>query len=505
MGTVILVVEDEALIAGDIQRTLQRLGYEVPLTVGTGKAALEATEKLRPQLILMDIKLRGEMDGIQTAQIVHAQYGFPIVYLTSHSDEATLARAMETEPHGYLLKPFNDRELRTAIEVALHKHEMETRLAAREKWFSTTLRSIGDAVIATDPQQIVTFMNEVAQKSTGWGEEGVGRPITEVFRLVDAGGNPIPGPMALAMEHRLTVTLAPNSRLVTRGGEQLAVEDSASPIIDDKGVLLGGVLVFRDVTEKLKLELRMAQSERVGSLGTMAAGVAHEINNPLTYVTANLDFSRDSLEETSTLLLLQKQTIPPKIFEQLSKELEDIQNALRDAADGAERVSKIVRKMDSFIQIQSSSRTPLQLPEVLEGAIRRFEGPGRPKILCEFSDTPPIDGNYELLMGVLANLFLNATQALAGREGGQIRVRSSRDDAGDSIVEVIDNGPGIAPEILGKVFDPFFTTRPTGHGMGLGLSMSLNIIIAHGGQLSVENDPSGGALFRMTFPPSHLL
>jgi two-component system cell cycle sensor histidine kinase/response regulator CckA len=145
--TKILVVEDEALIAADIQQTLIGLGFEVPATVDTGAAALESVDELRPSLVLMDIKLRGKMDGIAAAAEIRSRFGTPVVFLTSHSDEATLSRAVATEPYGYLLKPFADRELRTAIIVALQKHELESRLATRERWFSTTLRSIGDAVM----------------------------------------------------------------------------------------------------------------------------------------------------------------------------------------------------------------------------------------------------------------------------------------------------------------------------------------------------------------------
>jgi len=158
----ILVVEDEAIIADDIRRTLIRFGYDVPLVASTGRAALEAAASFKPQLVLMDIKLKGAMDGIEAASAIQREHDVPIVYLTSHSDDATLARAMQTAPSGYVLKPFDERELRTAIEVALNKHRLEAQLAERERWFSTTLRSIGDAVIATDRQEKITFINAVA-------------------------------------------------------------------------------------------------------------------------------------------------------------------------------------------------------------------------------------------------------------------------------------------------------------------------------------------------------
>ncbi len=239
--TAVLVVEDEALIAGDIQRTLVRLGYQVPTTTGTAENALREVELRPPGLVLMDIKLRGKMDGIEAAQAIRLRFDIPVVYLTSHSDEATLVRAKATNPHGYLLKPFTDRELRTAIEVALHRHELEVRITTRERWFSTTLRSIGDAVIATDQHETITFLNSVAERLTGWGQEALGRPLSEVLVLVDPEGRRVSSPVAAALARSVPVELPPNTGLVVKTGRQIAVDDSASPIIDEKGQVLGGV------------------------------------------------------------------------------------------------------------------------------------------------------------------------------------------------------------------------------------------------------------------------
>ncbi|MDB4994951.1 MAG: pdtaR 5, partial [Myxococcaceae bacterium] len=142
MTATILVVEDERIIANDIQQTLIALGYEVPLTVATGKRAIESVTAARPDLVLMDISLGGTMDGVDAAREIRRRFSVPIVYHTSYSDEATLSRATKTGPYGYLLKPFSDRELRITIEVALSKHRMEAQLAERERWFATTLESL---------------------------------------------------------------------------------------------------------------------------------------------------------------------------------------------------------------------------------------------------------------------------------------------------------------------------------------------------------------------------
>ncbi|MFI4982987.1 MAG: response regulator, partial [Nevskiales bacterium] len=181
----IMVVEDEIIVARDLARILAQLDYEVPALVTSGEEALERAAALRPDLVLMDIHLAGQMDGIAAAQAIRQQHEVPVVFLTAHSDEATFKRAEITEPYGYVLKPFEERELAIAVSVALYRHRVESRLAQMERWLSTTLHSIGDAVIATDLAGTLTFMNAHAEQLTGWSlSEARGMPLDEVLRLV---------------------------------------------------------------------------------------------------------------------------------------------------------------------------------------------------------------------------------------------------------------------------------------------------------------------------------
>src|SRR3954469_24655646 len=155
----VLVVEDERVVAKDLQRTLTNLGYEVPVTVATADDAIRAAAERCPDLVLMDIRIKGARDGIETAEIWKSRFDVPVVYLTAYADQQTVSRAKLTEPHAYLLKPVKVDELRTAVEIAIYKHEMERRHRERERWFATTLRSIGDAVISTDASGCITLMN----------------------------------------------------------------------------------------------------------------------------------------------------------------------------------------------------------------------------------------------------------------------------------------------------------------------------------------------------------
>src|SRR5919199_2841285 len=169
----ILIVEDESIVAFNIQNRLQGLGYVVAAIVSSGEAAIQRAAQNPPDLVLMDIKLKGRIDGIEAAARIRSRFQIPVVYLTAYTNDETLHRAKLTEPYGYILKPFEARDLCTTIEVALYKYQMEQQLRERAQWLATTLKSIGDAVITTDSQGLITFMNPVAEALTRWSLEEV--------------------------------------------------------------------------------------------------------------------------------------------------------------------------------------------------------------------------------------------------------------------------------------------------------------------------------------------
>ncbi|MDH7559361.1 MAG: PAS domain S-box protein [bacterium] len=175
----ILIVEDESLVAADLAQLLEKLGYRVTGRVATGKAALAAVEQERPDLVLMDIGLRGELDGIQTAAQLSGRCGIPVVFLTAHSDDATLERAKQAQPFGYILKPFDEREVRATVEMALHRHKLEQILRESEQRFRAVVDSADDAVLIADEQGNIIFGNQTATRVFGYTmSELVGRPLT---------------------------------------------------------------------------------------------------------------------------------------------------------------------------------------------------------------------------------------------------------------------------------------------------------------------------------------
>lgn len=263
----ILIVEDEAIVALDLRMQLEDLGYEVIGIADQSEDALKIAAAQRPDLVLMDVRLKGPVDGVQTAAALVRLYRVPVVYLTAHSDDDTVQRAAGTAPYGYLTKPFQIRELRAAIEIGLTKARMERQLHDSERWFASTLQCVQDGVILTTLDGHVRFLNPAAELLTSWSNaQALGRDVRELvrFRLdgVDAMADPQPtDAVARALRTGVVVGVDHAQRLVSRDGREVSVDQSASPINNDDGRRLGAVLVLRDATRRLAQEARLRASE----------------------------------------------------------------------------------------------------------------------------------------------------------------------------------------------------------------------------------------------------
>lgn len=283
MPTRIMLVEDESIVALNLQRRLIGLGYEVPCIAASHDEAIQGISETQPDLVLMDININGDIDGIDTA----AEIAVPVIYLTAYSEEKTLARARATKPFGYLIKPFSERELHATIQMALERHRIETRLLNSEQQLAiayakaeearrelekhaaelfrererlqVTLNSIGDGVITTDQLGRVTYLNPVAEAMTGrTNSAACGLLITDVLVLVDEETRtPDPLPVTDALRQGQLYGLAKNSLLIGANGTEYAIQDSVAPIRDHDGKVIGTVLVFHDVSDARRLASEM--------------------------------------------------------------------------------------------------------------------------------------------------------------------------------------------------------------------------------------------------------
>ena len=256
MAKQILIVEDDSDVVGYIEHLLKSLGYAVCAVVSSGEAAMQKATEAHPDLALIDMMLAGDMDGIAVAEQMRTRFNIPVVYLTAYVDQRLLKRAQIAEPFGYVLKPFAERRLHLNIEIALYRHEMERKFKESEQWLSTILRSIGDAVIATDENGRVQFINSVAEDLTGWRrEDAFGKDLGEVFNVVsEETDTPIKTHIMEALQGGIIVGLAEPNILAARDGKETPIDYSAAPIRNDKKDATGVVLVFRNITRRKEAE-----------------------------------------------------------------------------------------------------------------------------------------------------------------------------------------------------------------------------------------------------------
>ena len=265
----ILVVDDEPIVAMGLQVSLQQLGYCVTGLASTGEAALEKISGQHPDLVLMDIRIKGAMDGIETAEKIRAQFDIPVVFLSAFADDETLQRAKIAEPFGYIVKPFERRNLQTTIETACYKHQMERRVRESEHRFIATLTCIGEAVIATDTNSNITFLNPTAEKLSGWTQEAaLGKSAGEVFRLFDEQTRL---PLRDISEVAITGTAkrATGLYLLSRDDVEIPVEHTAALIRGDKDTVIGWVLVLMDISER-----KRAEAERQNLIAELQSALA---------------------------------------------------------------------------------------------------------------------------------------------------------------------------------------------------------------------------------------
>ncbi|MCG2831543.1 MAG: response regulator [Desulfobacteraceae bacterium] len=262
--TKILIVEDEAIVAEDIHNSLRGLGYIISAVVSSGEEAITKIEEDMPDLVLMDIVLKGDMDGIEAAGQIYSRFNIPVVYLTAFTDEKTIERAKLTEPFGYIVKPFEDRELHSTVEMALYKHKMESKLKENESWLSTILMSIGDAVVVTDANGNIQFMNDVSCFLTGWKrEEAIGKTLVDIFNIVNEQTlKKVEDPVTKVIREGKVVGLANHTILISKDGTEIPIDDSGAPVKDEKGNIIGVVLVFHDIIERYEAEKKLQESEK---------------------------------------------------------------------------------------------------------------------------------------------------------------------------------------------------------------------------------------------------
>jgi two-component system sensor histidine kinase UhpB len=337
----ILIVEDDEGVAGIVRLQLQRCGYQVAGHVTSGEEALVEAQRTQPALVLMDITLAGQLDGVQTAIRLREQFELPVVFLTGLSDDQTLQRSQEAKAFGYVVKPFRQEDLKTSIDVALNRNQVESRLRRIEHSFTAAIRSIGDGVIMTDEQARVTFLNPVAEALTEWSLEAAtaNKALTEIFTLATNEAR-------LASPLEAGRTTAGQVELKARQGRIFPIEFIATPIRNDAGTVTGQVVVFRDITERRRVEGELTHSrEQLRSLAAHMetlreeerTRIAREVHDELGQMITGLRMDVSWIEKRLNALpdeawrqpLLKKSHSMCELLDQLVKTVRKIASELR--------------------------------------------------------------------------------------------------------------------------------------------------------------------------------
>jgi PAS domain S-box-containing protein len=387
--------------------------------------------------------------------------------------------------NGDYIASFEDVTLRRAAEDAL-ANETE-RLAV-------TLRSIGDGVIATDRAGRIVLINTVAEELTGWKQhEAIGKNLREVLYIIDERTRlTAENPLDKVLETGKVCVLADHTTLISRQGREMIIADSGAPIRDRNGVVTGVVIVFRDITERKKLDEELQKMSKLESVGILAGGIAHDFNNIMAAVLGNISLARLGVK--------------PGDDEKLLKRLTDAEQAIMRAKD-------LTYQLLTFSRGGSPIKKTTTIQNVLEEAAR-FALTGS-DVKCQFSfqdDLFSVDIDEGQINQVISNLVINSQQAMPG--GGMITVKANNITLDHGMVKngvflakgdyvalsIRDNGVGISPEHVSKVFDPYFTTKP--RGSGLGLATSYSIIKNHEGHIAVESKPGHGTTFHIYLPAS---
>lgn len=490
----ILIVEDEALVRQDLEEFLIDLDYNVIAQADTGESAIAKTLEFKPDLIFMDINLKGALDGIEAAAEIMRRQPTPIIYLTAFSDDKTQKRLKETSPFGYVLKPFDERELRTGIELALQRAKFERELDERRRWYETTLKSIGDGVITTDNGGKITYLNPAAENLVGITlAEAVGQDVRDVLVFYNEHNlDPVENPAVAALDNRRTIFLPSNSMLARRDGQNVPVDDSAALILDERDDPLGVVVVFRDTSEQRRVVKQLIEAKKLEAVGIIAGGIAHNFNNMMLGVMGNLEMvMQTALEEAN-------------------------QRRVNNAYSACEKAAELIRKLLAFARGQSLKPKTIELNQLVEG-IRSLSSSlikGTAELTLKTGEEKifaTVDA-VNLEQAVL-NLCLNSLAAMP--EGGTIRIETKNisvaetgtDATGAEIkpgdyngVGVIDNGTGMDDATLAQIFVPFFTTKADRKGTGLGLPSVEGFVKQSDGFIVVESELGVGTSIFLYFP-----
>lgn len=499
-ATKILIVEDNPIVAEDLKTKLVKLGYPSPAIAYSGEKAIELTTTLGPDLLLMDIQLGDGISGIDTANQLEEQHRIAIIYITAHADDDTVSKAKLTRPYGYLIKPFTENELKSVLEIAVHKQQADKKVRESEERFRALYQHAPLPYQSLDESGNLIEVNSSWMEQLGYSkEEVIGKSFADFLH-----------PNWIAHFHdnfprfkSVGEVLGVEFKMRKKDGSYIWVEFNGKIRRNRDGTFVQTHCVFNDITEQRRLQEEvkkqeeiLQQAQKMESIGTLAGGIAHDFNNIMSIIIGNNELLSEELPDDSPL----------------RAHVEEIRLAGLRARD-------VVRQLLTFSRRDDAQKIFLDISTVIQESLKLIRSiiPTNIDIKLNISENvDPILGNETQINQVLINLCSNAKDAIADT-GGEIiiglRNIDIKDPENDSnqrypakkCVEltVEDNGCGMEQDVLKKIFEPYYTTKEIGKGTGIGLAVTHGIIEKHQGTISVTSSPLTGTRFSIIFP-SHL-
>lgn len=475
----ITIVAPDGTITFTNGRFAEKLGYAVDEVVGQS-------------LFRFVPSTAREMAEVQFAESRHklSEEG-EVAFLKRDGTElwALLRTAPVRDGHGQYIGTLGmttDRTRSRHAEEARRKSEAQYRLI---------VESTSDGIVQTDANDTLVFVNRRLAEMLGYEPaEMLGKNLFE-FKG--------PEERVRTQEHLRLRKLGSKSSFENtyrhRDGTDIATSVSGTALFDDYGAFVGTLGIVRDVTERNELQSQLMVSDRMASIGTLAAGVAHEINNPLAALVANLDFLAESLGDSGSSGIAASTSARDAVWLR-----NVIREPLADAQEAARRMRFIVRDLKVFSSAPGDApMAPVDVEALMDASLRMADNEirHRARVVRQYGAVPNVCARAERLGQVFLNLLVNAAQALPDGQAKQNEIRvSTRFDGARVIIEVADTGPGIPAEVLPRIFDAFFTTKEVGSGTGLGLAISYRIVADLGGELSVDSVVGRGSTFRVSLP-----
>ncbi|WP_313889940.1 MULTISPECIES: hybrid sensor histidine kinase/response regulator [Nostoc] len=522
-----LVVEDEYILAINLQESLESLGYVVLDIADSAEEAIAKATELRPNLILMDIRLRGETDGIQAAEEIWHHLQIPIIYVTGHSDKSTVDRATLTTPFGYILKPIKEQELYVAIQTAINRYD-------REQFLSSVLRGMGDGVIVVDPELHIKYINQVAEVLTGWRwNEAKDKMLTEVMKLIDEQTQfPVENPIITTLKQETAIYLGSRVLLVAKDGTTIPIADSATTLRNNSGVITGAVLVFRDdrqrrLTEERnlaaeraqQLEIQVAELQRLNQLKEdFLATTSHEMRTPLSNIKMAISVLENILDQQGIL-----NSNVPSSSESVARYLTILRDQCEQELDLVDNLLHM-RMIDADVYPLELTSIQLQnwLPHVAEYFEERARARQQTFQVNIPQNLPPLISDLASLTEIVSELLNNACKYTPPDEQITVDVRVIgttksliNEDAESGVLDnlqvsyfqitISNSGVIIPKKEQSRLFEPFYripqSDRWQNGGTGLGLPLVKKLVEYLQGTIEVTSS-QGWIRFTVQLPLS---